>query len=295
MTPNSTQNAQDGDAPLQNHQDPQEGYVTRRKIWKSLFQIWTAYCILPALYMYITMCEWYADCLSQSSSLHYGIPHLTLCALFYTLHTLHTAEVVQIECRRILAPNKMFTWNQLWVSRDPFSGFIISQQGFQSLPVLISALSRRFHREEHESDISLPVRLGQAEDRIKALQSCKIHINRWGHLRLDMRSEVNNCTRFSVSQHWTWPERSCRNWGVNTTKKWQKSKTLIHGGNWKHVSMLCWCWLFTVISLFLANDTTEMEHLFSTLLLLWNMKTPVYGTQNLYLLSDPKFNFSDPS
>lgn len=199
----------------------------------------------------------------------------------------------------------MFTWNQLWVSRDPFSGFIISQQGFQSLPVLISALSRRFHREEHESDISLPVRLGQAEDQIKALQSCKIHIKHWGHLRLDMRSEVNNCTRFSVSQHWTRPERSCRNWGVNTTRKWQKSKTLIHSGNWKHVSMLCWCWLFieivSVISskatclICLANDTTEMEHLFSSLLLLWNMETPVYGTQNLYLQSDPKLIFSDPS
>jgi len=117
-------------------------------------------------------------------------------------------------------------------------GFLISQRGFQSLPVLISTMSLRFHREEHESDISLPVRLGQAEDRIKALQSCKIRLKHWGHPRLDMRSEVSNCTRVSVLQRWPRPEQSCRSWGVNTTRKRRKSKTLNHRGDWKHLSIL---------------------------------------------------------
>jgi len=37
-------------------------------------------------------------------------------------------------------------------------------------------LGRERREVEDESDISLPVRLGQAEDRIKALQSCKIRL-----------------------------------------------------------------------------------------------------------------------
>lgn len=67
-------------------------------------------------------------------------------------------SVVHEMCYCILAPNKMFTWNQLWDSRDPFSGFIISlrslavstgrnmNQTFRCLSDLVRlrAVSKRF-------------------------------------------------------------------------------------------------------------------------------------------------------
>ncbi len=206
-------------------------------------------------------------------ALHYGIPHLT------SLHT--------VVCYCIL----------LWITRSSeisgaFQRSIISQS-------LISLLSLRFHRDEHESDVSLPVRLGQAEARIKALQSCKIRIKQWGHPRLDMRSEVNNGGRFSVSQRSTRPERSSRSWGVNTTKKWWKSKTLIHCGHTTlmfvvfsdvHFQFL-WFHLKTRVCFVIANNRNRASFFPSVTVTCWFTHTKPTFPFNSHL----KGHLSDPS
>ncbi len=163
----------------------------------------------------------------------------------------------------------------------------------------LSLLSLRFHRDEHESDVSLPVRLGQAEGRIKALQSCKIRIKPWGHPRLDMRSEVNNGGRFSVSQRSTRPERSSRSWGVNTTKKWWKSKTLIHCG---HITLMfvvfsdvhfqfLWFHLKTHVCFVIANNRNRASFFPSVTVTCWFTHTKPTFPFNSHL----KGHLSDPS